>query len=33
MRSHIDEINRLEQTQIDTLNQAIPFAGSGIHGD
>jgi hypothetical protein len=33
MRSHIDEINRLEQAQIDTLNQAIPFAGSGIHGD
>ncbi len=28
MRTHIDEINRLEGVQIDALNQAIPFAGS-----
>ncbi|MBW2411833.1 MAG: N-acetyltransferase [Deltaproteobacteria bacterium] len=28
MRSHIDEINRLEEVQIEALNQAIPFAGS-----
>ncbi len=27
MRSHIDEINRLEEVQIEALNQAIPFAG------
>jgi predicted N-acyltransferase len=27
MRTHIDEINRLEKVQIDALNQAIPFAG------
>ena len=25
MRSHIDEINRLEQAQIDALNQAVPY--------
>ena len=28
MRTHIDEINRLEEVQIEALNQAIPFAGS-----
>lgn len=28
MRAHIDEINRLEEQQIDALNQAIPFAES-----
>jgi predicted N-acyltransferase len=26
MRNHIDEINRLEQEQIDSLNQELPFA-------
>lgn len=26
MKTHIDEINRLEQEQIDTLNNALPFA-------
>ena len=28
MQIHIDEINRLEQEQIDTLNQALPLRGS-----
>jgi predicted N-acyltransferase len=28
MRNHIDKINRMEQEQIDALNQAVPFAGS-----
>ncbi len=27
MRTHIDEINHLEEVQIEALNQAIPFAG------
>jgi predicted N-acyltransferase len=26
MRNHIDEINRLEQEQIDALNEELPFA-------
>jgi predicted N-acyltransferase len=28
MQSHIEEINRLEQAQIDALNQELPFAVS-----
>ena len=26
MQTHIDEINRLEQEQIDSLNDELPFA-------
>jgi hypothetical protein len=26
MQNHMDEINRLEQEQIDALNQELPFA-------
>jgi predicted N-acyltransferase len=30
MQNHIDEINRLEQEQIDALNDELPFAQKGL---